>query len=150
MNLSTSNGTWGLFVAGTRQATDMRQYPVAFDSASFKPFNYSNHGQDLYGFGKIEYQPGARDQFYLEGNASSTDFQIPFDSATGIIADNQNDKNSFLNLGWHHLTGAPNAGPDEPGGEIFTGAFYRAGSLVYTPGPDDEPSFILLPRYHSV
>ncbi len=26
--------------------------------ASFKPFNYSNHGEDLFGFGKIEYSPG--------------------------------------------------------------------------------------------
>ena len=108
--------------------------------ATFKPFNYSNHGQDLYGFGKIEYQPGVRDQFYLEGNASSTDFQIPFDSANGIIADNQTDKNSFLNLGWHHITGSPARGPrPNRAARSSQGAFYRAGSLLYAQGIDDQP-----------
>jgi hypothetical protein len=145
LDLSSSNGTWGFFAAATRQVTDMRQYPVAYDTVTFKPFNYSNYGQDLFGFMKVEYAPGERDQLYLEGNASSTNFQIPFDSSTGIIDDNQADHNSFLNFGWHHLTGSPQAGPDEAGGEVFTGAFYRAGSLLYTPGPDDEPTFVFFP-----
>ncbi len=144
-DVSSSNGTWGFFGAATRQVTDMRQYPVAFDTSTFKPFNYSNHGEDLFGFGKIEYSPGDRDQLYLEGNASTTTFQIPFDSSTGIIDDHQKDKNSFVNFGWHHLTGSPQAGPEEPGGEVFTGLFYRKGSLLYTPGENDDPSFMFFP-----
>jgi hypothetical protein len=145
LNLSSSSGAWGFYLAATRQATDMRQYPVAYDTLTFKPFNYSNQGTDVFGFAKLTYTPSARDLFYLEGNASGTNFQIPFDSATGIIQDDQKDRNNFVNLGWRHLTGSPSASPEEPGGELFTGVFFRNGSLVYTPGENDDPSFVFFP-----
>ncbi|HUO52327.1 MAG TPA: TonB-dependent receptor [Gemmatimonadaceae bacterium] len=144
-NIGGSGGAWGYYVGANWQQTNMRQYPVAYDTVTYKPYNYSNQGTDAFGFGKITYTPSTRDLFYLEGNASGTNFQIPFDSATGVISDRQQDRNSFLNFGWRHITGDPSAGPDKPSGEFFGGLFYRRGSLTYTPGVNDDPSFIFYP-----
>ena len=145
LNASGNSGAWGFYGAINRQSTDMRQYPVAYDTATYRPYNYSNAGTDLFGFGKVTYAPSASEQFYLEGSAAGTDFEIPFDSANGVISDRQKDRNSFLNLGWRHLIGSSSAGPEEPGGEMLTGLFYRRGSLTYTPGVNDDPSFIFYP-----
>jgi len=140
-----SNGTWGYYLGANWQQTAMRQYPVAYDTLTFKPYNYSNEGTDAFGFGKLTFTPSQHDLLYLEGNTSGTNFQIPFDSATGVINDTQKDRNSFLNFGWRHITGAANAGPDEPAGELFTGLFYRDGSLTYRPGQNDDPIFVFYP-----
>ena len=129
----------------------MRQYPVAFDTVTFKPYNYSNQGTDLFGFGKVTYTPSDRDLFYVEGNGSGTNFQIPFDSANGVIADNQKDRNSFLNLrvapsrrSRRRRDRTSRAGSSSPD------VFYRRGSLTYTPGANDDPELHLLSGHHAV
>jgi hypothetical protein len=148
LNASGNTGKWGFFGAFSQQSTDMRREPVSFDTITYRPSNYHNHGQDLYSFGKIQYNPSSSDVINLEGNWSRTNFQVPYDSAGGVVqADNQADVNAFLNLGWRHRfrveTGA--MGEETRGGELFAGAFYRYGSLRYTPGLQDAPQFIFYP-----
>jgi outer membrane cobalamin receptor len=148
LSASGNSGKWGFFGSFSQQSTDMRREPVSFDTVTFKPYNFHNHGQDLYGFGKVQYTPSPSDVINLEGNWSRTTFQVPFDSSGGVAQDdNQADVNAFLNLGWRHRftveTGA--TGQETRGGELFAGAFYRYGSLRYTPGLQDDPQFIFYP-----
>lgn len=150
---STNSGRLGFYFSGTRQATDMRREPVVFDTARNEVVNFHNHGDDLFGFTKIQYSHGDNDVVNLEGNVSQTRFQVPFDSSGGAVQDdNQRDFNSFVNLGWHHqFNGVGYAGAG--GGtnrettvpELFIGAFYRNGSLRYTPGSSDQPQFVFFP-----
>jgi TonB dependent receptor/Carboxypeptidase regulatory-like domain/TonB-dependent Receptor Plug Domain len=153
LSMSTNVGRLGLFASGARQVTEMRREPVAFDTATFEPFNIHNHGEDLFTFGKASYSASNSDVVNLDANWSRTRFQIPFDPAeTSVFDDNQQDVNSFVNLGWRHQygstsemapsgEGAPARGPSE----LFVGLFYRYGSLNYTPGVNDEPQFFFFP-----
>ncbi len=150
---STNAGRLGYFFSGAHQSTGMRREPLILDPATNEVENFHNHGDDVYGFGKIEYNPGINDVVNLEGNLSRTKFQVPFDSTgNNFQDDNQRDINSFVNLGWHHQF----SGPDYAGGgasstsqssvpELFLGTFYRGGSLRYTPGAQDEPQFSFFP-----
>ncbi|HUL03044.1 MAG TPA: TonB-dependent receptor [Gemmatimonadales bacterium] len=144
LNLSTNAGKWGFFASGTRKVTDMRQEPVAFDTVTNEPFNYHNDGEDLFGFGKIEYVPSAHDVVNLDVNWSRTHFAVPFDSSQGITDAHQQDVNGFVNLGWRHRF-AVEQGEGGRASELFAGGFYRNGSLTYTPGVADEPSFVFYP-----
>jgi hypothetical protein len=131
----------------------MRREPLLLDTTTNSVVNFHNHGDDIFGFTKIQYTPTGNDILNLEGNMSQTRFQVPFDTTGGNIQDDrQRDFNSFLNLGWHHQF----AGPAYSGGgaagateaavpELFFGAFYRAGSLRYTPGANDQPQFLFYP-----
>jgi hypothetical protein len=153
LSLSTNSGRLGFYFSGARQSTDMRREPVVFDTAGNKVVNFHNHGDDLFGFAKLQYSRGTSDVINLEGNLSQTKFQVPFDSSGGVSADDrQRDMNSFLNLGWRHqFEGAPYSGSESgtvretavP--ELFLGTFYRAGSLNYTPGANDDPQFVFFP-----
>lgn len=137
MSGSTQSGKLGFFFSGSQQSTDMRREPVLLDTTTNEVVNFHNHGDDMFGFAKVQYTPSANDVINLEGNLSQTRFQVPFDTAGGTIQnDRQRDFNSFLNLGWHHQF----AGPAYSGGnaasateavvpELFFGLFYRAGSL---------------------
>jgi hypothetical protein len=148
INASTNHGKFGFFGALSRQETAMRREPVLFDTVTFTPYNFHNHGDDVFGFGKLQYTPTSSDVINLEGNWTRTKFQVPFDSTGGNSADdNQTDVNSFLNLGWrHHFAGAANdVSRDAKGGELFTGLFYRDGSLRYVPGPANDPQFTFFP-----
>lgn len=142
---SGNSGKFGLFFTGTRQSTDMRRDPVVADTDAAGQItniqNYSNHGNDLFGFGKAQYTPNDHDIATLDVNWSRSQFQTPFDSATGIINDQQQDVNGFVNLGWQHRVVA---GP-RAGSQLFAGTYYRHGSLTYTPGINDEPSFTFAP-----
>jgi outer membrane receptor for ferrienterochelin and colicin len=145
VNLSGNSGKFGLFFSGTRQATDMRREPVVADTNAQGQLtgirNYANHGNDLFGFGKATYSPSDHDVVNLDLNWSRSRFQTPFDSSGAIIDDQQQDVNGFVNLGWRHrVTNGRTAGS-----ELFAGAFYRHGSLSYTPGVNDEPSFAFAP-----
>jgi hypothetical protein len=80
----------------------------------------------------------------LDISRSRTQFQVPFDSVEGIIDDHQQDVNGFVNLGWRRRFGSGTL-EGASRSELFAGAFYRDGSLVYTPGPTDQPSFIFFP-----
>lgn len=145
LSLSTNAGRWGFFVSGSRQETDMRREPVVFDTTDDRgAVNFSNHGTDLFAFGKIRYTAGANDVVDLNGNWSQTKFQVPYDSTGGIrLDDRQQDRNSFLNLGWRHLFTA--RGDESSRDELFAGVFYRHGSLDYVPGAEDTPSFVFFP-----
>lgn len=143
ISTSTNAGKWGVFLSGSRQETDMRQEPHLYDSTAGHVVNLYNHGLDQFGFGKIQYAPSTSDVFNLEGNVSSTKFEIPSDTAVVVDHDHQEDVNAFVNLGWTHQFGAEgeeNAAGGTPS-QLFMGLFYRNGRLKYTPGPDDPPSF---------
>jgi hypothetical protein len=147
---SGNSGRFGLFFAGTRTVTDLRHEPVqavvdtnnAGQITNVRSIqNFNNYGEDYYTFGKLAYSPTDHDVINLDANWSSTSRQIPFDSAAGIINDHQRDINAFVNLGWQHRV----TGGAHPGSEFFAGAFYRHGSLRYTPGKNDQPSFFFAP-----
>ncbi len=152
LTASTNAGKVGYFFSGTRQSSDMRREPIVADPTTGEPINFHNHGDDLFGFGKIQYNPSSDDVINLEGNLSQTRFQVPYDSSGGNVQDDrQRDMNSFVNLGWRHQFSGPaytvgDAGTSGGGvPELFLGLFYRAGSLKYTPGSQDSPQFIFFP-----
>src|SRR5205807_8325807 len=107
--------------------------------------NFHNHGEDVFGFAKLQYVPSERDVVNFEVNRSRTRFAVPFDSVEGIIDDHQQDVNGFVNLGWRRRIGAGSTSEETGSGELFAGVFYRDGSLDYTPGPRDQPSFLFYP-----
>jgi hypothetical protein len=152
LNASTNTGKLGYFFSGSHQTTDMRREPVILDPTTNVVQNFHNHGEDWYGFGKIQFTPGLNDVINLDANLSQTKFQVPFDTTGNTqLDDNQRDINSFVNLGWRHQF----AGPEYAGGgsaanagavpELFIGTFYRHGELRYTPGKNDAPQFIFFP-----
>jgi hypothetical protein len=150
LSASTNAGKLGYFFSGSHQTTDMRREPVILDPATDQVENFHNHGEDWFGFGKIQYTPSLNDVVNLEGNLSQTKFQVPFDTTGNVQQDdNQRDVNSFLNLGWRHQFTGPEyaAGGSAAGAapELFFGLFYRHGSLTYTPGANDDPQFVFFP-----
>jgi hypothetical protein len=121
----------------------MRQEPVLFDPATNEAINFHNHGTDYSGFGKIELLGSRSNVVNLDVNWSQTQFQVPYDSTGGItLDDEQRDRNAFVNFSWRHMIGDPSAPhPDQ----TFAGIYFRNGSLLYTPGSNDDPSFIFFP-----
>jgi len=144
LSLSGNAGKVGMFFSGARQGTDMRREPVVFNTASKTVENFHNDGTDVFGFGKLQYVPSASDVVNLDVNRSRTRFAVPFDSVEGIIDDHQQDVNGFVNLGWQHRFSGAAADPDRSA-ELFAGVFFRDGSLHYTPGVTDQPSFVFYP-----
>jgi hypothetical protein len=152
LSASTNAGKLGYFFSGSHQTTDMRKEPLILDPTTNEVVNFHNHGEDWYGFGKIQFTPSSNDVLNLDANLSQTKFQVPFDTTGNTqLDDNQRDVNSFINLGWRHQFGAK---ADSAGGsaentgaapELFMGAFYRHGGLRYTPGLNDQPQFIFFP-----
>ncbi len=145
LNLSTNAGKFGFFASGARQVTDMRREPVVFDTAGNRVENFHNHGEDLFGFGKIQYVPSNRDVVNLDLHRSRTRFAVPFDSVEGVIDDHQQDVNGFVNLGWRHRFDAGTTAEAGRSSELFAGAFFRDGGLNYTPGLSDDPTFVFFP-----
>ncbi|HEY3114149.1 MAG TPA: TonB-dependent receptor [Gemmatimonadaceae bacterium] len=152
LSASTNAGKLGYFFSGSHQTTNMRREPVILDPSTDEVQNFHNHGEDWYGFGKIQFTPSLNDVLNLDVNLSTTEFQVPFDTTGNTQQDdNQRDINSFVNLGWRHQF----AGPEYTGGgnaanvggapELFFGLFYRHGGLRYTPGANDAPQFIFFP-----
>ncbi|HTR77113.1 MAG TPA: TonB-dependent receptor, partial [Gemmatimonadaceae bacterium] len=83
--------------------------------------------------------------FDLDANWSQTRFAVPYDSTGGaFLDDHQHDANGFLNLAWHRQAG-DSAAEGAAFSDLFAGLFLRFGSLNYTPGAGDEPSFIFYP-----
>jgi len=144
LNVSDNIGKWGFFLSGSRQETGMRQEPVVFDTTTLKPLNFHNSGQDYFSFGKIQFTPSDRDVFNVEGNWSRTHFLVPFDSSAGFVDDRQTDINAFANLGWRHRFGELDSA-SAASGELFTGFYYRHGSLDYAPNVNDQPGFFFFP-----
>jgi len=140
VTLSTNSGKWGFFSSGSRQASDMRREPVVFDTLHNAIENFHNDGSDLFGFAKVQYSASNQDVVNLEVNRSRTRFAVPFDSLEGIIDDHQQDVNGFVNLGWRHQLGTENLELGRSS-ELFLAAFFRDGSLTYTPGLTDSATF---------
>ncbi len=145
ISASTNSGPWGVFVSGAHQFSDMRLEPVVDAASANKVDNFHNSGTDDFGFGKLQYAAGKNNVFDLDVNLSQTKFAVPYDSTGGVnLDDHQRDVNSFLNLAWHHQAG-DSAAAGAASSNIFAGLFYRHGSLTYTPGLTDDPSFIFFP-----
>ena len=143
VDASQNIGKFGWFVSGTRRETDMRQEPVVFDTVTQDPINFHNHGTDLFAFGKAQYLASPADVVNLDLNWSRTRFEVPFDSTGGTIQDDhQQDLNSFATLGWRHQF--PGSGTAS-GSDLFVAVLHRRGSLAYTPGVNDTPSFVFFP-----
>jgi Carboxypeptidase regulatory-like domain len=147
LNLSTNSGKWGAFISGAYQTTDMRQDPVMGSVATDAPYNFHNDGVDGFGFGKVEYRASPTDVMDLDLNWSRTRFAVPYDTSGGTyLNDHQTDLNGFANFSWHHLFSTPDAAAGAaPPAELFTGLFYRSGSLNYAPGVNDQPEFVFYP-----
>jgi hypothetical protein len=145
LTLSANQGKFGFFVAGTRQSTDLRREPIVADTDATGHItglrNYANDGQDLFGFGKLQYVATDHDLINLDINLSRSNFATPFDSSAGVIDDRQTDVNDFVNLSYQHRS----VGGAHPGSEAFVGAYYRHGSLNYVPGANDDPTFAFAP-----
>jgi hypothetical protein len=145
LSVSANAGKVGLYFSGARQGTDMRREPVVFDTLNHSVENFHNNGTDLFGFGKVQYAPSERDVVNLDVNRSRTRSAVPFDSVEGIIDDHQLDVNGFVNLGWRRRFGAEDSSEAGSNSELFTGLLFRDGSLHYTPGASDQPSFVFFP-----
>jgi Carboxypeptidase regulatory-like domain len=142
LSMSANQGKWAEFISGSAQGTDMRQNPVESDKYNH-PDNFSNHGDDYFGFAKVQYTASKRDIFTLDGNYSTSRYQIPYDSALGaVLHDHETDVNSFVNLGYRHLIGDAKTSEVGIPNEFFGGIFFRSGSLEYRPGNNDQPSFV--------
>jgi TonB dependent receptor/Carboxypeptidase regulatory-like domain len=143
LTLSTNSGRWGFFASGARQQTDMRREPVAFDTVHGAVENFHNDGSDVFGFAKAQYVPTDHDVLNLEVDRSRTRFAVPFDSVevpAGQLDDHQQDVNGFVNLGWRRRFGDVNADTATTS-ELLWSAFFRDGTLTYTPGQRDSASF---------
>src|SRR4029077_11651800 len=105
--------------------------------------NFHNHGQDVFGFGKLQMLPTNHDVLSLDVNGSHTTFQVPFDTTGGAqLDDTQKDLNTFANLGWRHRF---NASRSESSSELFAALFHRHGALKFIPGASDQAQFIFFP-----
>src|ERR1700722_18685999 len=142
LTMSANTGKLGMFFSGEAQGTDMRLEPVV-GGVNDAPINYHNHGQDLFGFGKLQYAAGPHDLISLDANYSTTHFDVPYDSTVATLNDHQTDANGFVNLSYRHRFG-DSLGTDERSQppELFIGPYFRQGSLNYRPGGADQPSFV--------
>jgi hypothetical protein len=147
LSASTNTGPWGFFFSGTRQSSDMRMEPVILIPGTNKVQNFHNQGNDLFGFGKIQFTPSTNDVLSLDLNSSRTRFQVPYDtSGNTVLDDHQTDMNSFVNLGWRHQFGALNQSTSRgDNSDLFAALYYRHGSLGYVPGANDTPQFAFFP-----
>jgi hypothetical protein len=145
-SVSTAGNKLGMFISGSRQATDMRREPVLANPDDTSPINFHNHGDDLSGFGKLQFIPRPSDILNLDANWSGTNFQVPYDSTGGVTADdNQKDLNGFVNLSWRHHSGDGESAGHAAVAESFVALLYRTGHLGYAPGAADQPQFVFYP-----
>jgi len=138
---SGNAGRFGIVLSATRQTTAMRREPVMQDPRTHDAINFHNSGDDLYGFGKLQYTMGLRDLLVMDLSGSRTSFQVPYDSTGGIIDDDrQLEHNGFVNLGWRHARGQ-----QARDGEVFVALYHRWSQLGYTPGAGEQPTFVFYP-----
>ncbi len=141
INMSTNQGKFAAFISGSAQGSDMRLDPVTGNSQNV-PDNYSNHGEDYFGFLKLQYLASDRDILTFDANYSTSHFQIPYDSTSAVLHDHQSDLNAFFNLAYRHRIGAAESSEHGIPNEFFLGAFFRNGGLQYRPGATDQPSYV--------
>lgn len=140
LSASTNQGKFAAFFSGSAQGTDMRREPVVGDAQNVAN-NFSNHGEDYFGFLKLQYLASSRDILTLDGNYSTSYFQVPYDPSLAVLEDHEADLNAFLNLSYRHRIGATDTERGIPN-EYFLGAFVRSGGLQYRPGAIDQPSYV--------
>ena len=134
-------GRLGFVVSATRRVTDMWHDPVMQAPGTGEPLNFHNAGQDLFGFGKLQYVAGPRDFLTFDVNLSHTQFEVPFDSSGGLISDDhQVERGAYASLAWHRALGDRLAD-----GQFFLALYRRSSGLVYTPGAEDTPQFVFYP-----
>ncbi len=130
MSIASHTGNFAVFFAGSRKVTDRR-----IDTPM--PDVFHDHGQDLFGLGKVQYILSPNDILALDLDQSSSSFQIPYDSTGGVsLNDNQKGTDGFQNLIYRHGFGS-----DGNTGEFFFALTHRQGTLNYIPGANDVPSF---------
>ncbi len=130
VSLASHTGNFAFFFAGSRKVTDRRiDTPI--------PDIFHDHGQDLFGLGKVQYILSPNDILALDLDQSSSNSQIPYDSTGGVsLNDNQKGTDGFQNLIYRHGFGS-----DGNSGEFFFALTHRQGTSNYTPGLNDVPSF---------
>ncbi|HEY9164575.1 MAG TPA: TonB-dependent receptor [Candidatus Kryptonia bacterium] len=130
LSFTGHTGNFAYFLAGSRKITDRRiDTPL--------PDIFHDHGEDLFGLGKIQYILSPDDIIALDIDQSKSTFQVPYDSTGGINAnDNQQESDGFQDLIFRHGFGS--SGNE---GDFFLGLTHRRGSLSYSPGENDVPSF---------
>lgn len=130
LSLTAHTGDFAYFFAGSRKVTDRRiDTPL--------PDVFHDHGEDLFGLGKVQYIISPSDIIALDLDQSSSNFQVPYDSTGGVaLNDNQKESDGFQNLIFHHGFGS-----DGGTGDFFLGLTHRRGTLSYSPGVNDVPSF---------
>jgi hypothetical protein len=141
LSMSTNQGKFGAFFSGTGQGTDMRLEPVV-GNAQNVPNNFNNHGEDYFGFMKLQYLASDRDILTFDANYSTTHFQVPYDSSLGVVNDHQSDVNGFFNFAYRRRLGVADNSERGIPNEYFLGAFFRTGGLQYRPGLTDQPSYV--------
>src|ERR1017187_1034043 len=104
LSASTNQGKFAAFFSGSAQGTDMRREPVVATSQNVAN-NFSNHGEDYFGFLKLQCLASARDILALDANYSTSYFQVPYDPSLAILEDHEADLNAFLNLSYRHRIG---------------------------------------------
>ncbi len=130
LSFNAHTGNFAYFFAGSRKVTDRR-----IDTPM--PDIFHDHGQDLYGLGKVQYIFSPNDILALDLDFSNSKFQVPYDSTGGItMNDNQQQNGGFQNLIYRH-----GFGDDANSGELFIAVTHRQGTSTYTPGTNDVPSF---------
>ncbi len=130
VSLDAHSGDFAYFFAGSRKITDRR-----IDTEL--PDVFHDHGQDMYGLGKVQYIISPDDIVALDLDLSNSNFQIPYDSTGGVLMDdNQKETGGFQNLIYRH-----GFGTDGNTGEFFFAFTHREGTLNYNPGANDTPSF---------
>ena len=130
LSLAAHTGNFSYFIAGSRKITDRR-----IDTPT--PDIYHDHGQDLFGFGKVQYIFSPNDILSLDLDQSGSRFQVPYDSTGGITKnDLETFADGFQNLIYRHAFGSEGGS-----GQFVLGLSHRQGTGTYVPGTNDVPSF---------
>ena len=128
--ISDRVGALGVFVSGSRQETDRRIDP---------PTEYvdHDHGFDYFLYGKLDYLLSETDYLTMNLNWSRTSTQIPYDSLSeGIIDNNQKTTNAFQTLSYYHTISSES----DKESNLFVGLFAREGGLEFLPGSINTPN----------
>ncbi len=123
-------GALGIFLSGSRQETDRRIDP---------PTEYveHDHGFDYFLYGKLDYLLSESDYLTMNLNWSRTFTEIPFDSLSeGIIDNNQKTTNAFQTLSYYHTISSES----DKESNLFLGLFAREGGLQFLPGSINTPN----------
>lgn len=130
LSMSSHLDRVGFFLSGSRQETDRRIDPPV-------PNLFHDHGFDYFLYGKLDYRFSDLDFLTANLNYGKTNTQVPYDSLEGIADDIQVTSNQFQTLSYYRTFSTEK----NHEGNLFVGVYAREGSLLYTPGEADPPSF---------